>query len=105
MIDREGEDEILAQWCRRLVETLQILDLEVDQKTILGLAGRSAHAVLRPAAPLTTFIVGYAAGLAAAGGKVTPIAAVKSAADVAFQLCRDGVESSPDDKGWVDTGQ
>ena len=28
----------------------------------------TAHAVMRPAAPITTYLVGYAAGLAVAGG-------------------------------------
>jgi len=61
MTTPEDESKALAAWSRRLVDALQILHLEVDQKEILGLAGRAAHAVLRPAAPLTTFIVGYAA--------------------------------------------
>lgn len=87
MSDRDEEDEILAQWSNRLIEALELDGLEVDIKSVLGLAGRAAHAVLRPAAPLTTFIVGYAAGAAAAGE--SPDAAMHAALDTAFQLCRD----------------
>lgn len=86
---REQEDEVLRQWCARLVEALAVEGLEVDLKGVLGLAGRAAHSVLRPAAPLTTFVVGYAAGLAVGAGQATSEAAVKSAMDVGFQLCRD----------------
>jgi hypothetical protein len=48
-----------------------------DRDAILGLAGKAAHTIVRPAAPLTTFLAGYAAGLA--GG---------SAADVTSALQR-----------------
>nr|WP_237280269.1 DUF6457 domain-containing protein [Subtercola vilae] len=40
-------------------------DLTQHIDAILALAGTAAHAVVRPAAPLTTFVAGYAAGLAA----------------------------------------
>jgi hypothetical protein len=104
MTDREEEDQILAEWSRKLVDALQILDLEVDQRSILGLAGKAAHSILRPAAPLTTFIVGYAAGLAAGGG-TDPQTAVQKATDTALQLVRDGAQSAPSDAGWTNTGQ
>jgi uncharacterized protein DUF6457 len=35
---------------------------------VLAVAGVAAHAVMRPAAPITTYLAGYAAGVAAAGG-------------------------------------
>jgi molybdopterin-guanine dinucleotide biosynthesis protein A len=96
---REQEDELLRQWCARLVEALGVEGLDVDLKSVLGLAGRAAHSVLRPAAPLTTFVVGYAAGLAAGAGQATSEAAVKSALDVGFQLCRDEMNASSPDHG------
>ena len=37
-------------------------DLELDLDEILNLARDAAHEIARPAAPLTTFLVGYAAG-------------------------------------------
>lgn len=91
---REQEDEVLRQWCARLVDALSVEGLEVDLKSVLGLAGRAAHSVLRPAAPLTTFVVGYAAGLAAGSGRATSEAAQKAALDVGFQLCRDEMNSA-----------
>ena len=87
--DREKDNEILREWCNKLVAALELRGLDVDIKSILGLAGRAAHSVLRPAAPLTTFVAGYAAGVAAGSGSATPDAAESSALDTAFQLCRD----------------
>jgi molybdopterin-guanine dinucleotide biosynthesis protein A len=92
MTEREEEDEMLRQWCEKLAEALDVAGLTVELKPLLGLAGRAAHGILRPAAPLTTFIVGYAAGLAAGSGKADPAAAVQSATDTAFQLVRDTAE-------------
>jgi Domain of unknown function (DUF6457) len=37
-------------------------DLELDLDQQLDLARDAAHEIARPAAPLTTFLVGYAAG-------------------------------------------
>ena len=87
--DREKDDEILREWFSKLVAVLEVRGLDVDIKSVLGLAGKAAHSVLRPAAPLTTFVAGYAAGVAAGSGATTPDAAVNSALDTAFQLCRD----------------
>lgn len=92
--DREKDDETLREWCTKLVDALEVHDLDVDIKTVLGLAGRAAHTVLRPAAPLTTFVAGYAAGFAAGSGSALPDAAVTQAMDVAFQLCRDEAAAS-----------
>lgn len=86
---RAREDELLRQWTQRVVEALDITGLEVDIQSVLGLAGRAAHSVVRPAAPLTTFVVGYAAGIAAASGALSSSAAVTAASDVALQLCRE----------------
>ena len=95
--NREEEDELLKQWSARLVEALAVDGFEVDLKSVLGLAGRAAHSVIRPAAPLTTFVVGYAAGLAVGAGQATSQDAVKSAMDVGFQLCRDeAIAADPD---------
>ena len=43
------------------------LDLDVDTAALLDLARDAAHGVARPAAPLTTFLVGYAAARAGGG--------------------------------------
>ena len=100
--------QILDQWSNRLAQALQILDLKVDHDLLLDLARKSADSVTHAAAPITTFMVGYAAGLEAgtgsAGTKDTT-ASVAKAADVAFQLCEDGHDGGPASKGWADTAQ
>lgn len=60
----------LQNWSTELGEALG-LDLEVDIEAVLDLARDAAHSVERPAAPLTTFLVGYAAGLR--GGSASDI--------------------------------
>ncbi|CAN5234788.1 hypothetical protein BH09ACT6_BH09ACT6_12710 [soil metagenome] len=59
---------ILADWAARLAAELSLPGAPVDIDAILSLAGAAAHAVTRPAAPLTTYLVGYSAGLAAGRG-------------------------------------
>ncbi|MCX7520884.1 DUF6457 domain-containing protein [Microbacterium sp. STN6] len=87
--DREHENELLEEWAADVAEALQLKGFEVDINAVLGLAGRAAHAALRPAAPLTTFIAGYAAGLQAAGASVTPQVAMSEAIATATHLCRE----------------
>jgi len=77
-------DGILDAWAEELRAALGI-DPEVDVKAVLGLAGVAAHAVVRPAAPLTTYLVGYTAGRAAALGE-DPAAAAAEAARIAKDL-------------------
>ncbi|HWH26120.1 MAG TPA: DUF6457 domain-containing protein [Pseudolysinimonas sp.] len=58
----------MEAWTAELSSALNVSDVKVDIDAVLDLAGVAAHAILRPAAPLTTYLAGYAAGLAAAGG-------------------------------------
>lgn len=52
---------MLDDWTRELAAALGVeMTAEVD--TVLDLAGEAARSVVRPAAPLTTYLVGYAAG-------------------------------------------
>jgi Domain of unknown function (DUF6457) len=51
----------LPDWSAQLCAELGI-ELDVDLKRVLDLARDAAHTVERPAAPVTTFLVGYAAG-------------------------------------------
>ena len=50
----------LHDWIDEVCDTLDI-ELEVDEALILDLAKDAADAVVRPAAPITTFLLGYAA--------------------------------------------
>ena len=89
---------LLEAWATALATALDLdlaLDLAgdtpnsarspLDIELLLSLAGTAAHAVTRPAAPLTTFFVGYSAGRAAANG-TDPAAALEAAADTAREL-------------------
>lgn len=58
---------VLDEWITAVKDELGY-ELDVDINVLLDLARDAAHGVARPAAPLTTFLVGYAAGRAAAGG-------------------------------------
>src|ERR1700712_3145923 len=57
------------------------VDLTQHIDAILALAGTAAHAVVRPAAPLTTFVAGFASGLAAGSGVAAGTADAGGAGD------------------------
>ena len=96
MTDTPADDQatVLSGWVEALVAELSAADLAagaataapaasaVDIEAVLSLAGVAAHAVVRPAAPLTTYVVGYAAGLAVAAG-ADPAAAFTQSAEAA----------------------
>lgn len=82
----ENHDEVLQAWLEKLLEAFEIADIEVDTHAVLNLAGVAAHSIVRPAAPLTTFVAGLAAGLAAGSGQATEAAAMKAALGMAKQL-------------------
>ena len=109
MAVNDDEAQVLDQWSNRLAQALQILDMDVDHELLLDLARKSADNVIHAAAPVTTFLVGYAAGLDAgtgsAGTREASSAAVEKAARVAFQLCEDGQDGGPASRGWADTAQ
>jgi hypothetical protein len=77
---RPKEAAVLEEWTQALVAELGV-ELDVDTDLVLELARDAAHAVSRPAAPITTFLVAYAA--AQRGGGVDAVAA---AADTARLL-------------------
>ena len=55
----------LHDWIDELCDALDI-ETEVDEALILDLAKVAADNVIRPAAPITTYLLGYAAGRAGA---------------------------------------
>ncbi|MDJ0378226.1 DUF6457 domain-containing protein [Cryobacterium sp. PH31-L1] len=99
------DEEILQQWTRRLSQALQILDLELDNHLMLNVADEAAHAVSPMAAPITTFVVGYAAGLAAGNSTIASQLAIARAAEVVLDVCRQPADENPDTAGWVNTAQ
>lgn len=71
--------DVLTEWTTQLAEALGLPDASaLDIDVVLDLARDAAHGVARPAAPLTTFLVGYAAGLR--GGTPADIDAVAAVA-------------------------
>ncbi|MFD5631680.1 DUF6457 domain-containing protein [Streptomyces sp. NPDC127072] len=70
---------VLDEWISAVKDELGI-DLDVDTGALLDLARDAAHGVARPAAPLTTFLVGYAAARAGGGPEAVAEAARKAAA-------------------------
>ncbi|GGC78434.1 hypothetical protein GCM10011512_01260 [Tersicoccus solisilvae] len=98
MSERE-KDEILQDWVTRLAEQLGVPLDQVPVDDILALAGVAAHRVIRPAAPLTTYIVGFAAGLAAAGGRTDRPGPVMGVYDDAARRLAEKVASERDAAG------
>jgi hypothetical protein len=74
----------MESWVTTLCERLGVPEDDVDVGGILDIAKDAAHNVERPAAPVTAFIVGYAAALQ--GGGET---AVATSLEVATELARD----------------
>ncbi|MGW1025499.1 NTP transferase domain-containing protein [Streptomyces sp. NPDC002577] len=70
---------VLDEWITAVKDELGI-DLDVDIRLLLDLARDAAHGVDRPAAPLTTFLVGYAAAQGKGGPEAVAEAARKAAA-------------------------
>ncbi|MER6121249.1 NTP transferase domain-containing protein [Streptomyces sp. NPDC001795] len=70
---------VLDEWISAVKDELGI-DLDVHTGVLLDLARDAAHGVARPAAPLTTFLVGYAAAQAGGGPEAVAEATRKAAA-------------------------
>lgn len=77
------DTDALAAWAAELSLALGLPDGHVvDIDEVLDLARDAAHGVARPAAPLTTFLVGYAAGLRG-GAPADVTAATRTATELA----------------------
>ncbi|MGW6139124.1 NTP transferase domain-containing protein [Streptomyces sp. NPDC055144] len=70
---------VLDEWISAAKDELGI-ELDVDTGVLLDLARDAAHGVARPAAPLTTFLVGYAAATTGGGREAVAEACAKAAA-------------------------
>ncbi|GAB2734666.1 NTP transferase domain-containing protein [Streptomyces bullii] len=87
---------VLDEWISAVKDELGI-DLEVDTGVLLDLARDAAHGVARPAAPLTTFLVGYAAARAGGGPEAVAEAARRAAALAVRWAEEDAVGAAPSD--------
>ncbi|MHC5259113.1 DUF6457 domain-containing protein [Streptomyces sp. UC4497] len=89
---------VLDEWITAAKNELGI-ELDVDTGVLLDLARDAAHGVARPAAPLTTFLVGYAAAQAGGGPEAVASAAAK-AVELANRWAQEAeAEAKPDDAG------
>jgi hypothetical protein len=79
---------MLESWLRALSAELGV-PYDADTSALLDVARDAAHNVARPAAPLTTFLVGYAAGLRGGGPE-----AVRAAGEAASALALNWTEPS-----------
>lgn len=75
---------VLDEWITAVKNELGI-ELDVDTDVLLDLARDAAHGVARPAAPLTTFLVGYAAASGDGGGAEAVAEAARKAAALALR--------------------
>ncbi|WP_330331433.1 molybdenum cofactor guanylyltransferase [Streptomyces sp. NBC_00536] len=85
---------VLDEWITAVKNELGI-DVAVDTKTLLDLARDAAHGVARPAAPLTTFLVGYAAAHAEATGADPAEAVAEASRKAAALALRWAAEADP----------
>lgn len=85
--NKSPQDEI-QHWVDELTRALEIEETVVDIDELLKLAGRAAHTVVRPAAPVTTFIIGYVTGLAEASGQADYKKAFTAATALATELLK-----------------
>ena len=86
----DAPDTSLDRWVAEVCAALDLDPAPVDRDLVLDLARDAAHGVARPAAPLTTFLVGLAAGRRGA----TP-ESISAAAAIAKRLA----------DGWQDGGR
>jgi hypothetical protein len=84
----KSQDETLEEWCRLLLRAFELEDVDVDINEVLSVAGVAAHSVVRPAAPLTTFIAGLAVGLASARGQAPDAASMQNAMSTARSVAK-----------------
>jgi hypothetical protein len=71
----------LDLWTAELADALGLDPESVDRDLLLAVARDAAHSVARPAAPLTTFLVGLAAGRRGGGPED-----VRACAEIAQRL-------------------
>ncbi|WP_327296414.1 MULTISPECIES: DUF6457 domain-containing protein [unclassified Streptomyces] len=89
---------VLDEWITAVKAELGI-ELDVDTGVLLDLARDAAHGVARPAAPLTTFLVGYAAAKAEQDGPEAVATAARKAAALANRWADEAGEAKGTDAG------
>jgi Domain of unknown function (DUF6457) len=77
---------MLDEWVTKLSEEIGVKPDDIAISEILDLARDAAHAVARPAAPITAFIVGYAAGMRGGGRDTIALTVREALAAIAAEL-------------------
>ena len=94
----------LHDWIDELCDALDI-DAEFDEGLVLDVARDAAHGVERPAAPITTYLLGYAAALHEANpDKLEELAARATALAEKWDGKDDSIDAFPDVEPDVDLG-
>ena len=94
----------LHDWIDELCDALDI-DAEFDEGLVLDVARDAAHGVERPAAPITTYLLGYAAALHEANpDKLEELAARATALAEKWDGKDDSIDAFQDVEPDVDLG-
>lgn len=86
----------LEGWVTELLAAFNLSDTQVNIDKVLSLAGVVAHGIVRPAAPLTTYLAGYAAGLAVGSGQSSEAVAMESADQLVRSVLQEHVSTGAD---------
>ena len=87
----------LHDWIDELCDALDV-EVDLDEALILDVARDAAHNVARPAAPITTFLLGYAAARSQGDPeKVERLAAAASDLALRWDKPADVIEHEDDD--------
>lgn len=78
--------EALNLWVRELVHHLEVEGIELDMEAVVQISDQADEAVIDPAGPVTTFLIGYVAGLAEATGQADFVTCHRAATRVAERL-------------------
>ncbi|WP_300343604.1 DUF6457 domain-containing protein [Nesterenkonia sp.] len=78
--------EALELWIRELVHHLEVEGLQVDVESVVRISDYADSTVVDPAGPVTTFLIGYVAGLAEASGQADFATCHRAATRVAERL-------------------
>lgn len=78
--------EALDLWVRELVHHLEVEGLQLDVEAVVQISDQADAAVIDPAGPVTTFLIGYVAGLAEATGQADFATCHRAATRVAERL-------------------
>ncbi len=79
------DEQHVQEWLGRIAPVLGIEPGLVDETLILDLARDAAHGIARPAAPLTTYLLGLAAGRAGADAAAVRRLAERIAGEIAAE--------------------